>query len=140
MEDDIDKKIAEKLEILKKKLVEEKEFSAIMTYFYDTFMDFPEFQDRSKPFKSELLERLIENIAEQRYQKKSTIRNVLLLQLEKHKFIHGGFTIASRIGNIIYFPEINKGLLCMATLSGGTTDFTRFSAQMVVEKPSHLKN
>jgi hypothetical protein len=53
----------------------------------------------------------------------------MLIHIAEHGFWHGCFVLAGRLGQVIYFEDIDRGLLTIAgDVSSGHTHFVRFSA------------
>jgi hypothetical protein len=119
------------LPTLKQKLIEAKQFSDIMEYFFDHFGDDPAIMNLSEPTRDAVLEQALAQSVKAEFAGKSgAVRlDMRLLQVRDHNFIHGGVTVAGRIGTVIYFPDIEMGLLALSAAPGSNeTKFYRFRA------------
>ena|SRR5258708_40226079 len=120
-----------RLEKLKEKLTSSKNLGDIATYFFDHFGENPAFMDLGRPTKNATLESFIATIGGQLCgSNKVVVSHLMLVQVPNTHFIHGGCFINGRMGNVIYFDDIEVGLLALvATKPGGNTLFSRFSCR-----------
>jgi hypothetical protein len=127
-----------KLNMLKMKLMQEKELHVVMTYFFDHFGENPDFLDVSKPARHELLEAVIAQTVGPLTGSKSkaVLLNFLLLHVDKHQFYHGAFFINGKMANVIYFDDVKMGCIAVLMSGKGETNFVRFSAQDMPHKPA----
>ena len=109
---------------LKQKLVTEKDLSKIWLYYMDHFADHAEFTNLGQPIKHEILSSILQQICKQLFGKTIKNTNLLLIQIDRYKFLHGPFHVEGCIGGIIYFEDIKTGLLAV---SSGTSDLVKYS-------------
>ena len=129
------------LEDLKKKLVTAKDLSEVGNYFFDHLGEDSDFLDLGKPGRNAVLEAFIAALGRQLCGGKCTITKLLLIQVPGTHFIHGGCFLNGRLANVIYFDDIEVGLLCLVpTKPGGDTVFSRFSAQALPAEAMTSKN
>ncbi len=119
-----------RLATLKAKLLAAQNFGEILGYFLDHFGDHPEFMDLGEPASDEFLEQALAQVAAQLFQKAVPIRDVRLVRLPEHEFVHGGFLVEGKVGTLIYFEDIHKGLISVAwSLSPPQTKYARFTGR-----------
>jgi hypothetical protein len=121
----------ELLETLKKKLVAAENFGDVLEYFFDHFGENPEFISLGKPTLHPMLEAVIQHTGSQIMGKQVKVRNLMLVRLPEQKFIHGGFLMDGKVGNVFYFEEIQMGLMSVVTSLGGETKMARLKVQVV---------
>jgi hypothetical protein len=130
-----------RLENLKEKLATAKDLSEVGNYFFDHFGENSEFLDLGKPGRNEMLESFIAALGRQLCGGKCVITNMLLVQVPNTHFIHGGCFLNGRLANVIYFDDIEVGLLCLVPAQpGGKTMFSRFSGQALPPEAMASKN
>jgi hypothetical protein len=115
---------------LQEKLMRESDLASIWLFYMDNFMDCPELDDASYPKSNPLIEALIPKICKQLLDlKKKTTIEYLLLTVSEYYFYHAPLMINGAVGGLIYFEDINMGLIAIADNSPGskTTKFSRFS-------------
>jgi len=108
-------KFAAELTKLKELLQTADDFSNIVKYFFDHLGDDPTFIDLSKPAKHPLVKKTLQHVAASLFKKDVTVTNLLLLKFGKHPFYHGAGFVQGRPINIIYFEDIDMGLVCAAS-------------------------
>jgi hypothetical protein len=130
-----------RLEVLKEKLVNSKDLSVVGNYFFDHFGENPEFLDLGKPGRNAVLEAFITALGQKLCGGKCKISNLLLVHVPNTRFIHGGCFINGRMANVIYFEDIEVGLLCLVPAKpDGQTMFSRFSGQALPPEAMTSKN
>jgi hypothetical protein len=112
------------LATLKQKLVEATRFADVFNYFFDHFGEKPEFMKLGEPGSDLLLEAALEQIAEQLFERKVPVTNVMLVRLAEQQFLHGTAMLGDRLATVIYFQEIEMGML--AVLWSHATSETKF--------------
>lgn len=121
-----------KLDDLKKKLLTETEFSKTYTHFLDVLGNDPKFQKIGKIVKSPMLKN-IAAAAGKEVTGTGHITNLMLLKVANYPFFHGVFFIDGCMGNLMYFEDINVGLMTIV-LASRETRFIRLSATAVEQK------
>jgi hypothetical protein len=119
-----------RLATLKAKLLTAENFGDILGYFLDHFGDHPAFMELGQPVRDEFLEQVLAQVASQLFQKATPIHDARLVRLPDHGFIHGGFLVGGKVGTLIYFEDLRKGLISVAwSLSPPETKYARFSGR-----------
>lgn len=130
-----------RLEDLKEKLVNSKDLSVVGNYFFDHFGEDSDFLDLGKPERHEVLEEFIAALGHKLCGGKCVVTNLLLIHVPDTQFIHGGCFINGRLANVIYFDDIEVGLLCLVPAKpDGQTMFSRFSVQALPPEAVPSKN
>ena len=120
------------LQVLREKLLHDKELSPIWTYFLDHFGDHDEFHRLCKPGRNPLVEASLAAMGLQVFGRKMNIPDLVLVRLPAHEFLHGSFSIGNRIGGVLYFEKDHLGLAAMTQIMPpGDTKFARFSGHVV---------
>jgi len=117
------------LSVLKTKLVEGKTFAGVLDYFLTNFGEKPEFGAVGKRMQSPFLEELLKQAAGQMFPEQRPIRmaGFLLTHIPEHKFLHGGALLNKGPATLLYFEEVQMGLVAWAPV--GPTKFARFSGK-----------
>ena len=108
-------KYAADLAKLKELLQTADNFGDIVKYFFDHLGDDPTFIKLSKPAKHPLVRKTLQHIAASLFKQEVTVTNLLLLKLSKSQFYHGACFIQGRPVNILYFEDIDMGIVCAAS-------------------------
>jgi hypothetical protein len=118
------------LATLKEKLIHAKQFSEIVSHFFDHFGDHPEFIALGERAEHPLLEAIIGQVAAQMFGRPVSLDNFLLTRLPEHQFLHGGGTLEGKLANVFYFEDIQMGAMAVVwSLSPNETKFVRFSGK-----------
>jgi hypothetical protein len=121
-----------RLQELKQQLLKEKDLSTIWTYYMDNFADHAEFTDLGEPKQSHFLEALVPQVCQQLFGKKVKIHDLLLIYLSDYQFFHAPFVVEHRIGGLIYFEDVNTGLIAVSA-EYPMVKYSRFTG---IPKPS----
>src|SRR5262249_34472781 len=97
---------------LKGKMVQAKEFSKVWEYFLDHFGEDPAFIALGQPTRPPLLEAVFTQIARQLFQRDVDWSQVIFTSLPEHQFVHGGGLVGAGLLNVLYFEDIQVGLMC----------------------------
>ncbi|MCP4347674.1 MAG: DCN1-like protein [Desulfobacterales bacterium] len=119
-------KYIEKLSDLKQKLATGDNFSDIYNYFFDHFGENNEFMRMSKKAKNPMIKKIISFVGEQLFKKKVDITHMMLLKFPKSDFYHGACFIDGKMGGVIFFKDIDMGMLSIVKEYPETL-FIRFS-------------
>jgi hypothetical protein len=123
------KEFEQPLANLKTKVLAGGDFGAIMSYFFDTCAENREFLDLGKLTRHQKLEAILPQVLMSACGEKVKLNRLLLTEIPEAKFIHGGFMVEGRPGSVIYFEDIDKGVVALMARDGITTDFVRFTCQ-----------
>jgi hypothetical protein len=131
-----------RLQELKRKLMKEKDFSKTWTFYMDEFADHPEFLDVGEPVKTDFLEDVIPAICQKMFSKSSKISVPIIIYIAKHQFFHAPVQVDRQSGGVIFFADINMGLLAVTAKSPPTDEvkYSRFSGPPKLEDPSPYEN
>ncbi len=119
-------KYIEKLSDLKDKLLTGENFSDTYNYFFDHFGENNEFMRMSKKTKHPVIKKIISSIGEQLFKKKVDVTHMMLLKFPKSDFYHGACFIDGKMGGIIFFQDIDMGMISIVKEYPETL-FIRFS-------------
>jgi hypothetical protein len=132
----------ERLQELKKKLRYEKNFSDIWSFYMDEFADHEEFTDLGEPAENLFLEATIPAVCNQIFARDIMISNLLIISIPEHQFFHAPFMVERRIGGVIYFADINMGLLAVSADYPPTDEvkYSRFSRPFMQDPDPFVYN
>jgi hypothetical protein len=117
-----------KLDELKKTLMKAADFSSVYHFFFDNIASDREFIDLGKPSKSNLLESALKVIDKGIFNKKCSVASLQLLKIRKESFIHGGCLLNGCIATVVYFYDIEMGMIAVNTVPG--TDQMSYAFRM----------
>jgi hypothetical protein len=117
-----------KFDTLKQILVDAKDFGDVYGYFMENFGSKPEFMTFGEPLFDAGFVKVLEQVATLVYRKRAHIVEPYLLRVAEQRFIHGAFAFGRRLGNVLYFEDIEKGLAGFGGAnSTGPSDLVRFT-------------
>jgi hypothetical protein len=120
----------ERLDNLKLMLSREEDLATIWSYFMTHLADHEAFTDIGEPIRHPLVEKIIIIINQQLFDE--TVKNLLLISLPNFKFLHGVFTVGNRTGGVIYFEEIQKGMVAVSeNPPSQLVKYSRFTPQLI---------
>ena len=99
---------------LKKRLIHETDLSKVWSYYMDNFADFPEFIEQGSPKPDEFLESILPQICLQIFGKMTKITDLLPIYIPEYQFFHAPFFANHHIGGLIYFEDIQTGLIAIS--------------------------
>jgi hypothetical protein len=117
----------EKLYQLKEKLQKETDLSKIWLYYMDEFGDVPEFSDLGEPVRQDSLLAVITQVCQQIFGKPINIDDILIIYIKEYKFYHAPFMTNNHIGGIIFFEDINTGLIAVTSATSNLAKYSRFT-------------
>jgi hypothetical protein len=80
---------------------------------------------------------MLRQIAKEVFKRDVNLGEVLLTRLAEHQFIHGGCVLEGGLTNVLYFEDVQTGVVSMiAPAFGGKTQFVRFSTRKVLHNRS----
>src|SRR5689334_10835844 len=121
-----------KLEDLKQRLLNEKDFSKTANYFLDLFGEDDSFMQYGKHARCELLETLITPSLSQMLGKNvAKIAEMQLVRATDSDFYHGGLSAGKAMGFVFFFEDVRCGMIVLNLPNDPETKFTRFSADML---------
>ena len=122
----------EKFDKLKERVATGKDFLKIFEYFLDRFAEDDKFMRLGRKAKNAKLEGFIAGIAESVLKVKSPRIATMFIEIPEAHFTHGGCDINGRPASVLYFDDIDVGLLVfLPTKPGEPNLFSRFSCQTV---------
>ena len=127
-----------RLQELKRKLMKEKNFSKTWTFYMDEFADHPEFLEVGEPVKNDFLAAAIPAICQKILSKDLKVSASLIIYIEKYHFFHAPIMVERRSGGVIFFEDINMGLLAVTAKYPPTDEvrYSRFSGPPKLENPN----
>lgn len=111
---------------LRRNFVQAKDFAGFWNSFFDDFVQNPDFMEMGQPVQSASIESLVHRVGERMFQQPVKARDFMLFFVPDAHLIHGMFAVEDCSGNILYFDEIDMGLMGVVH-PGGQTDFARFT-------------
>ena len=121
------------LDELKAKLVHGKDFGAVWEYFLDHFGENKEFLDIGRRRQDEMLEQILAQMTVQIFGKESPVKDLILVGVPDTPFIHGGCILGGKAASLIYFEDVQVGLLAIVWSFVPTeTKLVRFSPRPLV--------
>jgi hypothetical protein len=117
----------EKLYQLKEKLQQEKDLSKIWSYYMDEFGDIPEFSDFGEPVQQDSLLAVITQVCQQVFGEPININDILTIYIKEYKFYHAPFMTNNHIGGVIFFEDINTGLIAVTSAGSKLAKYSRFT-------------
>jgi hypothetical protein len=117
----------EKLSQLKEKLQKETDLSKIWLYYMDEFGDRPEFIDVGEPVRQDFLLTVITQVCQQIFGKPTNIDDILTIYIKEYQFYHAPFIANKHIGGVIFFEDINTGLIAVTSATSKLAKYSRFT-------------
>ena len=112
-----------KLAILKKKLLQPKNFSDAMDYFLDHFATTVELIDRSEKVKIKVIEDMLAQICGQLFKKEPVILSGLMVfRIKEFKMIHSNCFAEGRQIVLFYLTDVDKGVFAVSNLATMKTE------------------
>ena len=132
-------KYSARLARLKELLQTADNFGDIATYFFDHLASDPVFVNRSKPVKHPLVTQALKTVTAELFKRDAPadgrieevqIANMVLLKLSTSPLYHGACFIQRRPVSILYFEDIDMGMVCTAS-AFPYMQFARFTCYKV---------
>lgn len=123
----------EKLNELKQKIIQAKDFRDPLNFFFDHFREFLGKSKRVKQHK--FIKQIVENVGQQLFKGQINITHFSLYEVQNHHFVHGNCFISGHAVNILFFSDIDMGLLGIA-MEGDRIMTARFSSAMLTSEKS----
>ena len=103
-----------------------------MRYFFDHMAESEDFLNLGKRSKNKPLKTTLKAICEQVYGKDAVLTHLLILELKAYRFFHGGGVLNGRPLNVIYFADIDMGLVaCPNAKRPDVIEYARFTCYKV---------
>ena len=95
-----------------------KEFMPVLDYFMTNFGENPQFMNLGKRSRHAVIEATITQTIQHLFGKSISPKRLLLTRLPKERFVHGGGMFDDKVITVLYFEDIQMGLLAVATPFG----------------------
>ncbi len=116
-----------KLYQLKEKLQKETDLSKIWSYYMDEFGDIPAFSDIGEAVRQDSLLAVIAQVCQQIFGKPTNIDGILTIYIKEYQFYHAPFMAGNHIGGVIFFEDINTGLIAVTSAGSNLAKYSRFT-------------
>jgi hypothetical protein len=123
------------LQTLKEKMAAAKEFSDVWNYFFDHFGCNPAFIQLGERVEHPFLQQVFIQVCAKLFPSHVLMTRMLFTRLAEQQFIHGGLTINGRLASVLYFEDVQMGMMVVAPPHpGANTDYVRFSGRPVLPR------
>jgi len=131
-----------KLAKLKDLLQTGDDFGEIMQYFLDHLGDHQDFINMGKRAKNKLVQEALLYVGKKLFQTDVKVTNVLLTEVKKAKFFHGACFIQGCFANLIYFEDIDVGMVAvLRSPHSSYVEYIRFTCYKVdVDKDAFFQS
>jgi len=109
-----------RLNTLKSQLLQATDFMAVFEYFMTHFGENPQFMAMGKRTRHAVIEAAVAQTFHRLYGQPLQAGQLLLTLLPKQHFVHGGGFYGEKLVNILYFDDLQMGLLAVATPFGAS--------------------
>lgn len=116
-----------RLETLKQKLLESRNFMEVWDYFMTHFAEAEGFMDLGDNYSSQALEAVLAQMAQQVIGASTPVSQVMLIRLPEQRFVHGSAMLGRRLANLIYFEDIGVGFIGIVMSASGDNRVIRFT-------------
>ena len=96
---------------LKEKILAAENFNEPWEYFFEHFAENPAFMNMGKKTQNSLLQSILEEVGERLFRQKVKVTNMMLTEIPQHHFIHGACFVQGRMASVLYFKDIQVGML-----------------------------
>jgi len=114
---------------LKLRLQSAKNFGEVWHFFLDHFGENEAFMAKGERVRHPLVEGVVEQVAKQVLKRSIDAKQILLTKLADDRFIHGSGLFGGTLIAVMYFEDIDAGMLSLTTLGSEKSGFIRFSLQ-----------
>ncbi|MFZ4536430.1 hypothetical protein [Propionivibrio sp.] len=134
------KSVTENLEKLKTMMANATDFSEPMYFFMDHLVTDNRFMGAGEISHDAKVAAMFGAVSEALYRQvdpnhKETARKLLICKLAAFNFYHGAYQIGKQMATLIYYPDVDQGMVAMASLTGsGLTVYSRFSEHQFSSK------
>jgi hypothetical protein len=128
----------QRLEQLRELLQSEEEFGKIFAFFFDHLGEDETFIQAgvaaTSDFQEELLP-ILESILKRMVKQEVMIAQLLLTEVQTHRFYHGPCLSDAGFGCVLYFDDLKMGLLSLSpSMGSGMVHYARFTTLNVSGK------
>jgi hypothetical protein len=117
-----------KLQRLKQAIQAESELPKISDVFWDEVAREPWFAGAGHPAENPRLRMITERVGWHVLGEAHRATSTMLIHVSEHAFWHGCCVLDGKLGQVLYFEDIDRGLLTIAgDIGSGKTHFVRFS-------------
>jgi hypothetical protein len=121
-----------RLQRLKQALQTERELPRISDVFWDEVAQEPWFVSAGHPAENVRLRIIVERVGCHVLGRGCRASSTMLIHIAEHAFWHGCCAFVGKLGQVLYFEDIDVGLLTIAGhLGTGTTHFLRFAGLLI---------
>ena len=117
---------AEEFAQLREQFIAATDLEAFWNSFLDDWGMRPGFMQMGGPAETEGLEVLVAYIAGKMYGKQVEPEEMRLVKIPEGQFVHGACQLDGELACLLYFEDVERGLL-VAPGEGGKTNYARFS-------------
>ena len=126
---------------LKQKLLYEAELAPVWSFFMNHFVDNPEFIALGSQISHPFVEAVVAEVGRQLFGSDGKVNNLRLTQIADQSFIHGGFGMGLHLGGVIYFDDVQMGLVTVAEKPPSIdVKYARFSGRPARKMPTPSRN
>ncbi len=119
-----------RLQELKQRLLHDTQLPPIWSFFLDHLGENSEFIALGQRLEHAFLSAVVAQVARTAFPEPRVATDLLLARIPGQAFIHGGFFLAGRPGGLLYFEDIEVGLLVATDLPPSIeVKYARFSTQ-----------
>lgn len=123
-----------RLQRLKQAMQTERELPRVSDVFWDEVAREPWFVSAGHPAENIRLRIITERVGSHVLGGFHRASSMMLIHIPEHAFWHGCCVLDGKLGQVLYFEDIDLGLLTLAgDVESGTTHFVRFSS-LVIER------
>lgn len=102
------------LPVLKEKIIKADDFKQPLTYFYDHFEDAPGFVKLGRDAEDiSFLLAMLAKVGEKLLQREAELVILAVREIPEYHFMHGIFTISGLPARVLYFSDVEIGLLAV---------------------------
>ncbi len=132
----------QRLEQLRELLQNEEDFGKIFTFFFDHLGENEKFIQAgalaAPEFHEELLP-ILENILKHMVNRDVLVAQLLLTEIQAHRFYHGPCMSDAGFGCVLYFDDLKMGLMSLSPgLGSGMVHYARFTTLAVSGKKTFI--
>jgi hypothetical protein len=119
-----------RLATLKDQLLHAHDFTMVWEYFLDHFGEDPDFIALGERTQHPFLQAVLAHVGRELFQREGSVTHLLLTRLPEHQCVHGGCTLHGKLANVLYFEDIQTGLLAVVlSLAPSETKLVRFTGR-----------
>jgi hypothetical protein len=118
------------LQTLKEKIATAEKFDEVWGYFFDHFGGDTEFMKLGEATEHPFLEQVFVQVCARLFPSHVVLTHMPFTRLAEQHFVHGGLTINGRVATVMYFEDVQLGMMAVAApRPGANNDYVRFSAR-----------